>query len=226
MSTLRDYISSIKSMFKMTSSDVVISDRGIASELLYVKNLLIKRETDARKLFNSPNFFSEINCLEMERVPLSECASYYAECYIAKSKLALPKIAENKRGLLMQGVFSIDKRVRFNDVNNPTRFINYLTLYPNGKEKFYWISPDNHLYITDPNIELVTLIAHFSAPLDSTAYNSCEDASACPTNPLDLEFKIPNYLESPLMDMTQERLKKIYSSSVEDLQEDDKDQTQ
>lgn len=225
MASLRDYISNVRSMFRLTSSDVGLSDRAIAQELKYNKNELIKRETDLRRLFNSPNLFTEISCLEMEKVPLSECCDYSSECYIAKSTIKLPKIAENKRGLLIQGVYSLNKRVRFTDTNNPTRYINYLDLYPNGNKKFYWISTDGYLYITDPNIELIVISAHFTEDIDVYLFSCNKNNNDCPINPLDVEFKIPDYLESRLIKLTNQSLLETYKRSKEDLQEDDLDQT-
>lgn len=225
MATLRDYISSIKSMFRMTSSDVNLSDRAIASEIRYTKNELIKRETDLRRLFNSPNLFSEISCVEMERVPLSECCDYRSDCYIAKSLKKLPKIAENKRGLLIQGVFSINKREKFSDTNNPTRYANYLQMYPKGNKRFYWVSTEGYLYITDPSIETVTIIAHFTEDINVQDFACCADAEDCPINPLDKEFKIPDYLEERMIKMVYDKMNNSYKRSKEDLQEDDVDQT-
>lgn len=224
MSTLRSYISSIRSMFRLTTSDAELSDRAIASELKYVKGLLIKRETDLRRLFNSPNIFTDIPCVEMERVPLSSCCDYESDCYISKSKYKLPKIADNKRGLLVQGVYSLNKRDKFSDTNNPSRYANYLRIYPNGNKKFYWISTDGYLYITDPNVDIITISAHFTEDIDPNLF-SCIEVEDCPINPLDTEFKIPDYLEAAIMEMTYERITNTYKRSKKDPQEDDIDQT-
>lgn len=225
MATIRDYISSIKSMFRLTSSDVTLNDRAIEKELKYTKNELIKRETDLRRLFNSPNLFTEISCVELERVPLSECCDYTSDCYIAKSKAKLPKIAENKRGLLIQGVFSINKRERFSDTNNPTRYANYLQMYPKGNKRFYWVSTEGYLYITDPNIDIVSIVAHFTEDVNTNDFACVNEETDCPVNPLDKEFKIPDYLEDRLIKMTSEKIMQTYKRSKEDLQEDDLDQT-
>jgi len=85
MTTIRDGISRVRSMNKLVSQDNLISDRMIRDEILSSSSLLIKRETNLRRLWNSQNLFSNIKCLKMTDVPLSECCDYVSPCNISVS---------------------------------------------------------------------------------------------------------------------------------------------
>jgi hypothetical protein len=221
MPTLREAVSQIRTSFKLLSSDNLISDRAIANELKSVASLLIKRELDKRLLYSSDSIFTELPCIQMEEVPLSQCCNYVSPCMIARSKETLPKIGENKYGLLTQYVASMDKKVMFK-FSDPNRYVTLLQLYPGKQiEKYYWIQ-NEYLYITDPNIESVRLSAYFEEDVDFAIY-TCADPAPCPTNPLDLEFKIPGYLLNNVLTMTRETLLKTYKQSKDDKTEDDMD---
>lgn len=221
---LREAVAQIRSSFKLISSDNLITDRCIANELRAVSYLLIKQQTDKRKLLASDSLFTVIDCLQMETAPITECCNYTSPCEIGKSKEPLPKIGENIYGLLIQGVYSIDKKVRF-DYIDPNRYISFLNLYPNSKKKFFWVM-NKHLYITDPNIEVVALSAFFEEDINEALYDcNCADDKNCPTNPLDLEFKCPGFLLNNVLTITRDNLSRTYKQSVADTQEDNFDQS-
>ena len=68
MATLRKLVSDVRSMHKILSTDALITDRAIASEVKNNAQLLIKRETNLRKLWASDTLFTTIPCLEMVEV--------------------------------------------------------------------------------------------------------------------------------------------------------------
>ena len=72
MSTLRKLVSDVRSVHKLLSSDNLITDRVIASEIRNNTLLLVKRETNLRKLWATGTLFTTIPCLEMVEVPISE----------------------------------------------------------------------------------------------------------------------------------------------------------
>ena len=86
MSTLRKLVSDIRGTHRILSTDSMITDRVIASEIRNASLLLIKRETNLRKLWSTDSIFTTIPCLEMVEVPISECYDYVDDCNIARSK--------------------------------------------------------------------------------------------------------------------------------------------
>lgn len=221
MATIGEMISKVRSSFKLINSDDILTNRVVAAELRSAALMLIKRETDKRKLFSSDNIFTYINCLQMQPVPITECCSYSAPCSIGKSVQKLPKIAENIYGPLLAGVFSIDGSIRF-DYADPTRYLDLLKLYPNRKLTYCWIK-NGHLYITDPLLETVMFGALFEEDVPQEIF-SCDGTQLdCTPNPLDEEFKCPGYLESQVLAIVRDVLTKDYKQSVDDKTPDDND---
>lgn len=221
MSTGRNLVSEVRSLNKLINSDNNITDRVIFNTLRKSASLLIKRESDRRKLWNSPNIFKAIDCLEMIPVSLSECCDYKNPCIVARSRKKIPRISEGIFGLLVQSVFSPGRK-KF-DYSALDRFVNILSLGVNTK-KYYWIYND-YLYISDENIEYVTVIAYFDDDFKQEELSACYkgESDEC-INPLDKEFPIPSYLEKQLIDLVNENLNKTYFRHIVDSQTNAKDE--
>ena len=163
MSTLRKLVSSIRSMHKLLSTDNLITDRAIASEIRNNSLLLIKRETNLRKLWATDTVFTTIPCLEMMEVPISECCNYVDECSVARTKVKLPRVSEGNYQYVIQGVYSINamsgqgKKLKEITVN---RYINLLKLPIIKKEEYYWIA-NGYLYVSNPLVATIRFVALF-----------------------------------------------------------------
>lgn len=224
MSTGRDLVSRVRSLNKLINSDNNITDRLIFKELKSAATLLIKRETNLRRLWNSPNIFTPIRCLEMEAVPLSQCCDYKSPCMVARSKKKIPQISEGIFGLLIQSVFS-PGRTKF-DYASLDRFVNMLKMNLRNTKKYFWVY-DDRIYISDENIEAIDVLAYFDDDFNPAEYSMCKDKDiedlAC-VNPLDKEFSIPSYLEKQLLDLVNETLSKTYFRHIVDPQTNFKDE--
>lgn len=225
MSTLRNVISDVRSLHKLLSTDSMITDRAIASEIRNNTLLLVKRETNLRKLWATDTVFTTIPCLEMIEVPISECCNYVDECTIARTKLKLPKIAEGNYQYVVQGVYSINvmggkgKKIKEITVN---RYLNLLKLPVVKNEDYFWISND-YLYVTNPNIKAIRLVAFFEDAVpndilypDCCCGNKVSDEDFC-MNPLDKEFSLPGYLRKQVLDLTSQRLLQTYFNLKSDM---------
>jgi len=142
MATLRKLVSDVRSVHKILSTDSLITDRAIASEIRNNALMLIKRETNLRKLWATDTLFTTIPCLEMIEVPISECCNYVDECTIARTRLKLPRISEGNYQYVIQGVYSINalggtgKKLKEITIN---RYINLLKLTVIKNEEYYLI---------------------------------------------------------------------------------------
>lgn len=222
MSTGRDLVSRVRSLNKLINSDNDITDRVIFKELKSAGTLLIKRETNLRRLWASPNLFTSIPCLEMEAVPLSECCEYKHPCFVARSKKKIPQISEGIFGLLIQSVFSPGRK-KFDEATLD-RFINILNMKLKNTKKYFWIH-DDRVYVSDESIEYIDFFAFFDEDFNPSEYSACgkgEDITC--VNPLDREFKIPSYLEKQLVDLVNETLNKTYFRHIVDPQTNAKDE--
>jgi hypothetical protein len=219
MATLRSIVSSIRGMNKLFSADNKITDRLLASEIKSAAFELIKQETNKRRLWQSPNLFTPINCLPMIAVPLTECCNYVSDCKIGRSKDPLPKIAEGIFGLLIQEVADVNNRQTF-DFASPTRYENILKMKIKTPQYIYWIKND-YLYITDPLVEVISISAYFEEDVPSELLN-CSGGKPC-INPLDNDFRFPGYMEKRLKDMVYQSLLNTYFRHLQDPQPDGKD---
>lgn len=225
MSTLRSMVSDVRSVHKLLSTDSMITDRAIASEIRNNSLLLIKRETNLRKLWGTDTIFTTIPCLEMIQVPISECCNYVDHCTIARTKLKLPKISEGNYQYVIQGVYSINamsgKGNKFKEIT-VNRFINLLKLPVIKREWYFWISND-YLYVTNPDIQAVRLVAFFEELVSNELmYPECCCGVEAPLeeycmNPLDKQFSLPGYLKSQVLDLTSKKLLQTYFNLKSDI---------
>ena len=232
MSTLRKLVSDVRSMHRLISSDNLITDRVIASEIKNNSILLIKRETNLRKLWATGTLFTTIPCLEMVEVPLSECCEYVDECTIARTKFKLPRISEGNYQYVIQGVYSINamggKGKKFKEIT-VNRYINLLKLPIIKNEEYFWILND-YLYINNPLLQKVRISAFFEEDVpNEIMYPECDCGTPQPTNedwcmnPLDKEYNLPGYLEKQVLELTSQKLLQTYFAVKNDMTSDEID---
>lgn len=225
MTTLRNLISTIRGEYKILSTDALLTDRLIASEIRKCAQLLIKREVDKRKLWATDTVFTTIPCLQMQEVSVADCFDYQDGSTIARSVLKIPRMAEGNYQYVIQGVYSINalggrgKKIKEITVN---RYLNLKKLPVVKNQEYFFISND-YLYVTNPLIEKVRLVALFTDDIpNELMYPDCDCGVAVSLeelckNPLDKEFAIPAYLEKQVMDLTIEKLAKTYFAAKTDL---------
>lgn len=219
MSTGRKLVSDVRGMHKLLSTDNLITDRVILSEIRASALMLIKRETNLRKLWATDTLFTTIPCLELTEVPIAECCGYTDPCTVARSKYKLPRISEGNYQYVIQGVYSINamsgkgKKLKEISVN---RYVNLLKLPFIKKEEYFWISND-YLYVSNPNVIAVRMVALFEEDVpNELLYPECccneplvTDDDWC-KNPLDKEFALPGYLEKQVLELASQKLLNTY----------------
>lgn len=218
MSTLRNIVSTVRSSHKLLSSDGILTDRAVAAEVKTATFLLLKRETNLRKLWSTDTLFTTLPCVEMMEVPISECCEFVDECTIARSKFKIPRISEGNYQYLIQGVYSINalggkgKKLKEITVN---RYTNLLKL-PIIKNEHYYMIVNDYLYVTSPLVKLVRMTAFFEEDVpQNILFPDCgcgalyTDEEYC-KNPLDRKFGLPGYLENQVLDLTSQKLLNRY----------------
>lgn len=229
MSTLRKLVSDIRSLHKIISTDSLITDRAIASEVRNSSLMLIKRETNLRKLWATDTLFTTIPCLELCEVPISECCNYVDPCSVARTKEKLPRISEGNYQYVIQGVYSINamsgqgKKLKEITIN---RYLNLLKLPVIKKDTYYWIT-NGYLYVSNPSLQSVRFSALFEEDVpNSIMYSDCGCDSnkysiddIC-KNPLDKEFALPGYLEKQTLELVSQKLMQTYFNIKTDMTND------
>jgi len=229
MSTFRKLVSDVRSMHKLLSTDSLITDRAVMSEIRNNAFLLIKRETNLRRLWATDTVFTTIPCLEMVEVPISECCEYVDPCNVARSKFKLPRITEGNYQYVIQGVYSINamsgqgKKLKEITIN---RYINLLKLPIIKKEEYYWIA-NGYLYVNNPLLKAIRFVALFEEDVpNSIMYPECGCGSPEYTteelckNPLDKESPVPGYLEKQVLELTSQKLLSTYFRLKTDITSD------
>lgn len=219
MSTRREIVSNVRATHKLLSNDSLVTDRVIDSEIAISGRLLIKRETDKRKLWATDTLFTTIPCLEMIEVPISECCDYVDPCTVSRSKYKLPRMAEGNYQYVIQGVWSINamggkgKRIKEVSIN---RYLNLLKLPVIKNQEYFWIV-DDYLYCSNPLLQALRIAAFFEEDVpNKIMYPDCDCNGNKYTledlckNPLDKESPIPGYLQRPVIDLVSQRLLSTY----------------
>jgi len=228
MATLRKLVSDVRAMHKLLSTDNLITDRVVASEIKNNTLLLVKRETNLRKLWATDTLFTTIPCLELVEVPISECCDYVDPCTVARTKFKLPRICEGNYQYIIQGVYSINamsgqgKKLKETTIN---RYLNLLKLPIIKNEQYYWIS-NGYLYVNNPLLQAVRIAAFFEEDVPNEimfAECCCSDninlEEYC-KNPLDKEYGCPGYLEKQVLELTSQKLLSTYFRLKTDQTED------
>jgi hypothetical protein len=232
MATLRKLVSDIRSMHKILSTDSLITDRAIASEVRNNSILLIKRETNLRKLWATSTLFTTIPCLEMIEVPISECCDYQDPCNVARTRYKIPRISEGNYQYLIQGVYSINAMggtgTKFKEITI-NRYTNLIKLPIIKKEEYYWILND-YLYVNNPLLQAIRLAACFEQEVPNEVMYPESGCGGCgPTNedwcmnPLDKPFSLPGYLEKQVLDLTSQKLLSTFFQLKTDVSADNLD---
>jgi hypothetical protein len=216
-------------MHKLLSTDNLITDRAVMSEIRNNAFLLIKRETNLRKLWATDTVFTTIPCLEMVEVPISECCDYADPCTVARTKFKLPRITEGNYQYVIQGVYSINamsgqgKKLKEITIN---RYVNLLKLPIIKKEEYYWIS-NGYLYVNNPLLKAIRLAALFEEDVpNEIMYPECGCGTPEYTteqlclNPLDKESPVPGYLEKQVLELTSQKLLSTYFRLKTDITSD------
>jgi len=219
MSTLRKLVSDVRSMHKVLSTDSLITDRAIASEIKNNSLLLIKRETNLRKLWATDTLFTTISCLEMVEVPISECCDFVDPCTVARTKYKIPRIAEGNYQYIIQGVYSINamsgRGTKFKEIT-VNRYVNLIKLPVIKRETYYWIMND-YLYVSNPMLQSIRISALFETDVpNEMMFPECgcggieyTDEEWC-KNPLDKPYALPGYLEKQVLELTSQKMLNTY----------------
>lgn len=233
MATLRKLVSDVRGMHKLLSTDNLITDRVVASEIKNNTQLLVKRETNLRRLWATDTLFTTIPCLEMVEVPISECCEYVDPCMVARSRYKLPRITEGNYQYVIQGVYSINamggKGTKFKEITI-NRYMNLLKLPIIKKEQYYWIANGGYLYINNPNLKAARISAFFEEEVpNEIMFPECGCGSItypieeiC-MNPLDKEYGCPGYLEKQVLELTSQKLLSTYFRLKTDISDDGAD---
>ena len=153
--TVREIIALVRNEMNSITLDDRISNRFIFSKIIIYTDIIIKRESDSRRLFNSTDIFTTLNCFDLKETSL-ECSNIkLPKCKtFMKSISTIPGFYSSIYGNLLI-VETIDGSNRF-EQTTPENYRNISNREFKPKNGYYWIN-NNHLILPDSEIETVSL---------------------------------------------------------------------
>ena len=186
---INEFISQVRSSNKYIFDDNLISDRHIFNTGRTIASVLIKQEVNKRRLLNSDNVFTPIECLDLKLVDLTECG--IDSCNKGRRSLnPLPELEEGIFGYTIQGVYNLDN----SEEVFPTtirEFINLDKLRRKPNKQYYMIK-NKYLYILNPDIVAVNIYIY--SPDNTFELTECQSM-------YEGEIKLPPYLKKTFYDM-------------------------
>lgn len=211
--TITEVISRARSSVKQLFDDNILSDRYIYSVAKTSAATLIKREVNLRRLLNSDNIFTPLECLDLIKTSYTECG-ISCEGIVRRSKERLPTLQEGIYSYIIQGVYNADN----SDEILPTTVREQINL---SKLKYkpnvlYYLIKDGYLYVLNEFVENVNLYVYIADQLE--IFDECEPA-------YEAEFKIPGYLEEGLFALIEANISR-YIRQPKDITDNNLDENQ
>lgn len=191
---INEFISQVKSSNKYIFDDNLISDRQIFNTGRTIASVLIKQEVNKRRLLNSDNVFTPIECLDLKLVDLTECG--IDSCNKGRRSLnPLPELEEGIFGYTIQGVYNLDNSEEI----FPTTIREFINLDKLRRKpnKLYYMIKNKYLYILNPDIVCVNIYIY--SPDNTFELTECQSM-------YEGELKLPPYLKKTFYDMISSEL--------------------
>jgi len=225
---VKQFISDIQTTVKATTSDEFLPPRYIYYEAQNIISDFLKKDNDAKKkLARLQDGWSEIDCIELEEIPVIQCGDVDVRLCdkVMKSIHRLPESYSFSFGNIISHVASINFSYFFDPVN-PRQWNNIQKRQYKDKSKYYYYIIDNYLYIPVPkNVDLpvgiVRMKAYFMDKAKVEDFKNLRDCKECPKNapcksPLEYEMVIPSYLINDVKKELLSRLSSLYLKITSD----------
>lgn len=200
-------VSRIQNSLNTLDKDMFIPRRYILSVFKSKAEFFILQKMNEKKLFNSEDLFTWLECVPMERVSKASCnIPGIEQCEtIMRSREKLPNILETDYGYAVLEATNIDYSKEFK-LKTPThlRRMSKGRYYSKFKGKYIYII-DGYLYAPDTDIKMFNLyVVSFDEKFDDCS--SCKDEKTKCESYWDKKLKVPKKLYEVIM---QETLREI-----------------
>lgn len=197
----RQIISQVRNKLGGNRLDDRISNRTIISSLLNFAALLIRRDSENRKLFSNSTMIV-LDCIEMEEIDSnSNCLGIVVpKCRILKKSIEkLPEFFISNFSQPLIQVSSIDESTQFSPTTSYIYAQSLNREFVKRANKYFWIE-DGYLVIPNEDVELLKVKGYFknyTTPVESNG--------VCKTI-LDGMWNIPDYLTADVVKLATEDL--------------------
>lgn len=226
--TIKQIIFDTKALLKELSDDSRITNRFIYSYLKDNRILLIKREQDKGKLYNS-SAIQTIPVIPMQNADVVDSCYLKLGYMISRSKYKIPDPMDLSDGSRAIKLFTVERgsRVEFTSIDKLSSNIDRKFKYPGVKT---WIEND-YLYANKADIKGLRGYGIFANPEDADDFNICVTTdcggnnTTCYGMMLDKEFNIPSYLKNAVVIKTADDILKRFGYTVLDKSNNAQDNT-
>lgn len=191
----REAVSKITNTLQSLSKDNRISRRYILKVLRDRAKNLIAQKLGERTINNEQNLYTEIRCLELEKIESIDCpiASFRTCRTIMRSKHKLPELIYSRLGASVKEITSIDGDFEFRLVTEEQYRRNKKRKYQLNNEVYVYVGTDEYLYILDHEIYSVDITI---LTMKTEEVDECSECSKgdCIDN-WSLNFIVPDKLE-------------------------------
>lgn len=189
---VRDIISQLREYLNNVNIDQRFTNQYLHSCIITATKLIVKRESETRKLFRSVESFQSLDCIEMISYESKICAGILLPCSnVMRSKFKIPKAFLSSTGSILL-VYSIDRSVQFWQ-SSPSLYSSISKREFKGEQKYFWII-DDYLYIPDSYITNVTALGLF---IDNSEVDKFNGSRGCKF--MDSLSSIPSWLEEDVL---------------------------
>lgn len=214
MQSIRQVISQVKNKLNAVKLDDRISNKLIYHTLMNYAELLIKRDSDSRKIFKNSGMIVLPEPIELEEIDhtVNSLGIVVPKCKLLKKSInRLPAFFISAYQFPLISVSSIDESTQF-DPTTQWYYSQTLNREFRGKKQYFWIE-DGYLVIPNEDIDQVKVKGYFSDYITPSLNNACKTK-------LDVAWSVPDYLSADIIRLTIEDLlvsKKIVKDENSDL---------
>jgi len=212
-----NFVSDVSNSVKALTKDDRISGRYIHSLAKdYTSYILAMRPL--RDAMRDSTIFTEIPCVEMQRVRSDKCdIAEFRKCdKIMRSKCKLPSVYNSSMGAVIISVTNITGETEFEQLRTPSDYKQQQRRKFAKTSKYYYIS-NGYLYVLGSESERITVTGLFQDEREALTFSSCSDQTnqEC-LSAYDYELIVPDKYISTIKDQVIEHIVKTYRSIPED----------
>lgn len=193
MPTVREDIAQLRKMVNSVHLDTRITNQFLYNKIIDVAKLIIRRDADSRKIYNTLESFASLECVELEQTDIKNCTNIWIpKCStVMKSVDPLPKAFLSANASIVQ-VFSIDEIEGIQFIQTtPSKFVSIQKREYKGSQRYFWINDEGYLIIPNSFISAVKVYGLF---IDRSGFskNPCQGI-------LDSESPLPDALRMDIL---------------------------
>lgn len=214
----REFVSIVQNTLNSVSSDLFISPKYIVKMGQDIVSDFLKKDSESRRVTTVSEGWSELECLPMIEVPVTECSlDTYLCTKLMRTKDKLPETFSGYYGNLIKNVASVNFGQFYDFVRSPRQWKDIQNREFKNKHQKYYFFLNQYIYIPNSEVEEIRVEALFKNKWEVEKFNlkNCTTCKNKCIKPLDSEFVCPDYLLNPVITETINKIAVKYKINPE-----------